>query len=252
MTRRNTLGFRAYAPALVGRDVRVLDVIHGMERALPGLRLAWRIPNRGRPIALPHRDAWLAEATQDGGFPLLCNGDNSYPVTVSGRETSARFSPGGQALFEVNAVLPLDEPVIAAATAMLESVAEGARSFWGRVTPYETAVDIAYQTAPTREGPPAPLRGLPALKLPKHLRSPELPCYLGWVNYWSAATAQVIGFPDLVRDAELLTRSRRTPSGGWLVQLTTEPLELDIPSHLEALKEAYERFPAIGGRDAPR
>jgi hypothetical protein len=151
----------------------------------------------------------------------------------------------------VYAELPLDEPVIASAAAVLEGVAEGARAFWGRATPDGAALDIAYQTAPTPEGPPSPRRGLPALKLFKHIRSPEIPYYLGWLNYWSAAAAQAIGFPDPARDAELLTRARRTPSGGWVVQLTDAPLDLDNPAHLDALKRAYERFPEIGGRAAP-
>ena len=119
-------------------------------------------------------------------------------------------------------------------------------------TPYAAAVDIAYQIAPTREGPPSPRRGLPALKLFKHLRSPEIPYYLGWLNFWSAASAKAIGFPDPTRDAELLTRARRTASGGWVVQLTDAPLELDNPAHLDALLRAYERFPEIGGRVAAR
>ena len=95
MTKRRTLIFIVYAPALVGKDGRALEVIHGMEKALPGLRLAWRLSEGGRPIALPHRDAWLAERTQDGRIPLLCNGDESYPVTVSGRQIPAILSPGG-------------------------------------------------------------------------------------------------------------------------------------------------------------
>jgi hypothetical protein len=53
------------------------------------------------------------------------------------------------------------------------------------------------------------------------------------------------------RDAELLTRARRTASGGWVVQLTAAPLDLDAPAHLDALKGAYERFREIGGRAAP-
>jgi hypothetical protein len=80
---------------------------------------------------------------------------------------------------------------------------------------------------------------------------PEIPHYLGWLNYWSAASARTIGFPDPARDAELLTRARRTESGGWVVQLTDAPLDLDNPAHLDALKRAYDRFPAIGGRAAP-
>ncbi len=66
-----------------------------------------------------------------------------------------------------------------------------------------------------------------------------------------AAAAEVIGFPDPVRDTELLAGAHRTPSGGGLVQLTDAPLDYDNPAHLDALKRAYERFPVIGGRTAP-
>src|SRR5690606_3820990 len=84
MTTQSSLGIIVYAPALVGNDRRTLDIVHGMEKALPGLRLEWRLSDSGRPIALPQRDAWLAEKTRDGKFPLLCNGDESYPVTING------------------------------------------------------------------------------------------------------------------------------------------------------------------------
>ncbi|SEL46353.1 hypothetical protein SAMN05444354_106111 [Stigmatella aurantiaca] len=89
------------------------------------------------------------------------------------------------------------------------------------------------------------------MKLFEHIRSPEIPYYLGWLNYWSAAAAKAIGFPDPARDAEQFKRARRTASGGWVVQLTDAPLDLDNPAHLDALKRAYERFPEIGGRSAP-
>ncbi|HYO52475.1 DUF5953 family protein [Archangium sp.] len=69
--------------------------------------------------------------------------------------------------------------------------------------------------------------------------------------YWSAAAARAIGFPDPTRDAELLARSRRTATGGWVVRLTDAPLDLDNPAHLDALKRAYERFPKIGGHSTP-
>jgi hypothetical protein len=91
---------------------------------------------------------------------------------------------------------------------------------------------------------------LPALKLAWDIPSPEIPHRLGWVNYWSAAAARAIGFPDAARDAELLSRARRTVTGGWVVRLTDEPLDLDNPAHLDALLRTYERFPEIGGRSA--
>jgi hypothetical protein len=252
MTTQNSLILIVYAPALVGDDNRTLSAVHGLERALPGLRLEWGVTEERQLAALPQRDAWLAEATARGKFPLVCNGDESYPVMISGVKRSASSSPGGQPQLQVHAELPLDAAVIVAAAEMLERVAEGTRAFWGRATPNGAAEDIAKQTAPTLGGPPSPPRGLPALKLFEHIRAPEIPYYLGWLNYWSAAAAQAIGFPDPARDADLFARARRTAMGGWIVQLTDAPLDLDNSAHLDALKQAYERFPEIGGRVTPR
>jgi hypothetical protein len=251
MTRRKALTLIVYAPVLVGKDGRTLAVVHGMEKALPGLRLEWEVGKGGRPIALSQRDAWLAERTQDGRFPLLCNGDESYPATVNGRGRPGLLSPGGRSLSEVHAELPLDEPMIAAAVALLEGVAEGARSFWGHASPYGYGSEVAQQFRRSPHGPECSPRGLPMLNLPEKLLAPEIPWFLGWLNYWSAATAQAIGFPDPSRDADLLSRARHTASGGWVVQLTDAPLDLDNPAHLDALLRAYERFPEIGGRSAP-
>ena len=72
MTTPRALTLIVYAPALVGKDGRTLDVVHGMEKALPGLRLEWRISERGRPIALPQRDAWLARKDDRTGDSLFC------------------------------------------------------------------------------------------------------------------------------------------------------------------------------------
>lgn len=48
-----------------------------------------------------------------GGFPLVCNGDESYPVSVTGWELSAVSAPGGQAELDVHVALPLAEKGIA-------------------------------------------------------------------------------------------------------------------------------------------
>ena len=250
MTPQSTLGIIVYAPALLARDGRTLAVVHGMEQSFPGLRLDWKVSEEGRPIALPQRDTWLSEGTRDGGFPLVCNGDESFPVMIYGLQTPARQAPGGQSMLDVHAELPLNEVVIAAAADVLGGVAEGARAFWGHATPSSAGVEIARQTRDLVHKPGIPPRGLPALKLPEKIRAPEIPHRLGWLNYWSAAAARAIGFPDPARDAELLSRARSTASGGWIVQLSDAPLDLDNPAHLDALKRAYQRFPEIGGRVA--
>ncbi|WP_414641259.1 DUF5953 family protein [Archangium sp.] len=219
-----------------------------MERALPGLRLAWRLSKAGRPIALPQRAAWLAESVADGAFDLLCNGDERYPITMSGFRESAISSPGGEPPLLVHAQLPQDELVVAAAAAMLGHVAEGVRARWGTVTPGPVRQVIAAQTGPKSGMPQRPPHGLPMLKLPWNIRSSQVPQYLGWINYWSAPAAEAIGFPDPSRDAELLARARRTASGGWVVSLTAALLDLDEPAHVEALKRAYDRFREVGGR----
>jgi hypothetical protein len=247
-TKKNQIAVIVYAPALVGDDERPVAVVHAMERAIQGLHLGWMISGEGQCIPLPERDAFIARERMNGGFPLLRSGDDTLQVTVTGWECPATNSPGGQAQLEVHATLPLAANGIAAAAELLEAIGEGARAFWGHATPFDAGVDIARQTKNWAANPQHPPRGLPALKLPWEIRSPEIPHRLGWLNYWSAAAAQAIGFPDPARDAELLSRARRTATGGWLVRLTDAPLELDDPAHLKALLQTYERFPEIGGR----
>ena len=218
-----------------------------MERVLPGLRLGWTTSEKEELIALPHRDEWVAANRTAFGLPFLCNGDDDHLVTVAGWDNPMGLAAGSPPHFEVHGSLPLDEAVVATAGCVLAAVAEEARAFWGHVTPFHTAVEISRQTVHPRWKPGVPPRSLPALKFPEDIRAPEIPHYLGWLNYWSAATAQAIGFPDPSRDAELLSRARHTMAGGWVVSLTEAPLDLDRPAHLEAIRNAYERFPEIGG-----
>lgn len=249
-TQENELALIVYAPALVGDDGRPLAVVRGMERVLPGVHLGWMVTGEGQRRVLSDRDAWIARETADGGFPLLRSGDDAFRVTVTGWESPAGSSPGGKAQLEVHAVLPLSADSIAAAD-VLVSIGENARAFWGHATPFRAGVEIARQTRSGTANSRPPPRGLPALKRPWDIRSPEIPMRLGWLNYWSAAAARAIGFPDPARDAELLSRSRRT-AGGWLVRLTETLLDLDDPTHVEALLRTYERFPEIGGRAPSR
>ncbi|WP_370640431.1 DUF5953 family protein [Myxococcus sp. XM-1-1-1] len=251
MTARKRLILITQGPVLAGHEQRAHAVVQGMERAVPGLRLDWTVAESRKMVELPQRDAWLAQATHAGEFPFLCNGDERWPVMVSGAQKPASLSPGGHPSFEMSAKLPLDAVGLAAVAALLEAVAEGACAYWGHASPEGYGSEVSEQMRHSARGPERSPRGLPMLSLSRHLPSPEIPQYLGWLNYWSAAAARALGFPDPSRDAKLLSRARRTASGGWVVQLTETPLDYDDPVHLDALLRTYERFPAIGGRSSP-
>jgi hypothetical protein len=251
MTMQGRLHFGVQAPALTGDDGRTLAVVRGVELALPGLRLEWMVGEGGRLIELSQRDIWLAEAAAHGKFPLLCNGDERYPVTITGLRIPASQAAGGQPLLDVHADLPLDGTILAAASDALDAMAAGAGASWGHVSREGYGSEVARQMRHSDDGPEHSPRGLPMINPPAKLRSSEIPNWLGWLNYWSAAAARAIGFPDPALDSELLSRARRTASGGWVVQLTDAPLDYDNPAHLDVLKRTYERFPVIGGRSAP-
>jgi hypothetical protein len=248
---QKSLNLNIYAPALVSDDKRPLVIVHGMERALPGLWLAWTLSEKGAFIPLTHRDEWVAADRTDGGFPFLCNDDASRPVTLTGLENPNGLAVGSPPRFEVHATLPLDAIGIAAAGDVLDAIAEGALAVWGHASPWGFNEIVSQQFRDPEDEPHETPHRLPWLLRPRYNRAPEIPHYLGWLNYWSVATAEAIGFPDPARDAQLLSRARRTASGGWVVQLTDAPIDLDIPAHLDVLKRAYERFPEIGGRAAP-
>ena len=223
------------APALVVDDRRLLSVVHAMERGMPGLRLSWAISDEGEVFPVPRDDVRGTERKSNGSFLLLCNADEAHLVTISRGEIPGALCSGGKPQFFVYADWPVDAPGVAAATDVLEGVAEAADSYWAHVTPNTVTDDFAKQTSQTPGGPSKTPRGLPMLKNAWELRSPDVPRHLGWLNYWSAAAARAIGFPDPARDADLLSRARRTASGGWVVRLTEAPLDLDNPAHLQEL-----------------
>jgi len=248
---KKSLNVIVFAPALVGDEKRPLTIAQQMERALPGLRLEWTTSEKNDLIALPNRDEGIATDKANGGFFFLCNDDENHPVTLSGWENPDGLAAEGAPHFQVSASLPLDSASIESAVGVLEAIGEGARAFWGHVSPEGYGVELAQQTRHSPSDPDVSPRGLPVIALPRDIPAPEIPHFLGWLNYWSAAAARAIGFPDPSRDAELLSRSRRTATGGWVVRLTDAPLDLDNRAHLDTLKRAYERFPEIGGRAAP-
>jgi uncharacterized protein DUF5953 len=86
---------------------------------------------------------------------------------------------------------------------------------------------------------------LPGINLERWAHA-YVPFQIGWCNYWSAQTCELLGFPDQSRDADLLATSTPLANGAWLVRLTDTPLDLRLDEHITKLGEAYRRFPEIG------
>lgn len=95
----------------------------------------------------------------------------------------------------------------------------------------------------------APL--LPRLDGPLHAHLSRMPQRLGWLNYWHPKVAAELRFPDAENDGPVLSLSRRSESGAWLVKLTAESLDLTRADHVEAITRAYWRFDKIGTRLRP-
>lgn len=78
--------------------------------------------------------------------------------------------------------------------------------------------------------------------------SPLQPEQVGWLNYWSEATCEYLGFPQLWREEQVLRLSHRTPKGAFLVRLSQEPLDIRNPDHVRLIASAYEHLPNLGVR----
>ncbi len=105
---------------------------------------------------------------------------------------------------------------------------------------------------PSRWLPP-PGHGIPNTYIrAEEVDDPRSPEFYEWLNYWSPATAAHLGFPDASRDAEWLSRAEHLENGGWILQLTPEPLDMEgRPDHVATVRRFLERFPQVGFRDRP-
>lgn len=232
-----------YAPVPGDYDPRVLGVVAAIEAALPGVHLDHEVTASGTARQLPDRDDALREASSRRQFPFVFHADEDRYVGIRGREIPGTMMPGHIAAWELWASLPLSEPADHLAQAIGE-IGRASSSHWGSASPDAAAAIIAQQTVHPGLARPVPL-GLPGLLLPARLSDAFVPHRLGWINYWSKTTCELLDFPDHARDHELLTRAHAV-GDSWVVRLTDDPLDLSRADHLSALRAAYVRFARVG------
>ena len=188
------------------------------------------------------RARWLCTRAASGAIPLLAS-EEEPSVFFNARTVAARSSPYGHAT--IRAMLELPASYIANTARVVAGVGRALQAYWGMATPQPARDTMVMQRVHPGQKRVPPL-GLPKLKGGIVLASTAVPHELGWINYWPAPAAALLGFPDPDRDAEWLPYSTKLDDGGWIVQLTADPLDLERPEHLDAVKRAYKRFAAIG------
>ncbi|MGL4596894.1 MAG: DUF5953 family protein [Bacteroidia bacterium] len=68
------------------------------------------------------------------------------------------------------------------------------------------------------------------------------------INIWSSYICNQVDFiPE--KHASLFEIAELLENGAWWLQLTIDPLDVEIPEHLARLRAAYEALPKVGGRD---
>jgi uncharacterized protein DUF5953 len=239
------------APPLSGADERPARAAQALEEVFPSqcLRYEARRPSDGEAgvdlVPIEDRAAWLSATTERGRVPLITNGDQDHFISMVGHAWPPVLGPGRQAILHFICNVPDQPPFVDRIDDLLAAIGVALSAYSGYATPFKAGALLGQQIIhPGSDGKPP--SGLPALRPARELAGPEVPQRLGWVNYWCAATAALLHFPDPHRDLELLSRAHPTEGGRWTVRLTDEPLDLARPDHVKTLLRAYERFPEIG------
>jgi len=233
-----------HAPRLAVDDERIARVVAGFESVFPGARLDHEVTPALTAQRASDRDELLRDAAARRELPFLFTGDDARYLALRGNELPGPLAPGGEPLWEIWLSMPIAEG-LARLEEAIANVGRAAGAFWGAASPDRAAAIIASQVVHPRQPRPLPA-GLPGLLSPDRLARASIPHRLGWINYWSEATARELDFPGAA-DPALLARSHAI-DGAWLVRLTDDPLDLARPDHLAALRDAYDRFAAIGRR----
>jgi hypothetical protein len=228
----------AFASPFERNSTRAEPAVRAIEAGW-SVHLIYEVTAEGMRIRHDHdRAAYLASDPR-GALPFLATPDDEPHATLTGVVEPGLLAPGGVDELHILGKLP---PVDAMRAGNgLEHFSVALAATWAMLTPPAAHATIVEQVIAPGSGE-VPPSGLPRLDLGEDLPR-YVPRRLGWINYFSDAAATRIGFVD---DATFA--SVRRVAGGWLAQLTAEPLDLERPDHLEALRTAYARLPALGRR----
>jgi hypothetical protein len=197
------------------------------------------LPN-GQLKLIPDKEKWLLDNVKNDGFEIICNGSETDYIGIDG---SKGLQEGNYILLKT----PQKPEYISKLTPLIEKLGDILEAFFITSDPGETAgkTNFRYQSGDYGENPYR-LPWLAPMFQYKILPSAMADSF-GWINYWSKKVANNAGF-DPEKDKQYFDICYPTQKG-WLLQITKDPLNLEIPEHLEKLKAAYNRFKKVGGQD---
>ncbi len=236
----------ASAPPLKAHDERLGVLFEAVNSILGGNSLKILITEDHRRISIKDKATLVTYQSNKETIPLLWNGEDDEFAFLNARMIPSPICPGNASLSEF--VMNISKTSLSCefASKLLVEIGESTEAYWAIITPENAAEIIGSQTIHSHIGG-IPLRGLPALHPSSELDSCLVPQRLGWINYWSKEAFQRI---LLSTEAHIPVTGFRIKDTrlGWIIHTTIDPLDLDLPDHLEALQAMYQIYPAIGGR----
>jgi hypothetical protein len=207
-------------------------ILSATEQILQTEPLEFEIADDGHPQVVAQRGDRMLQLLSDAGWALLCNGREHHLVSVTIRELFTGQSTSNslfqlsvdlatgwnheQRIFELVGTLG---PLCAAYRGCTTLVQTGARTMDEYLCEFPD---------------PAP---------PPHV--PITPC---WIAYWSAATVHALAVGHDDPRIGLFHHVEHRSDGSLVLQLTPDPLDLDVPHHRYAIESIYAAFPEIPRR----
>jgi hypothetical protein len=207
--------------------------------------------NEIKTIKIENRLEWLNKTLETEESFFLNSGYKNkealVELTVSSSFIEFRECLESSCVFNLRMNLTFTSQVY---NQIINKISKNLIMHWGEISFSKTKTNLVHQIVRPHEKNRNPEYGLPIVKIPQFLNGPDIPFFIGWINYWSENTVEIVEF-NQAKDSDLFYKIQHTDNGGIILQLTEEPLDLEIPEHLAALKKVYERFPKVGGRDTP-
>lgn len=179
---------------------------------------------------------WLARRATTMDSSLLCNGSNDAYVGITTRLLDAYCFTEGESVFQTVIDFPERSEYLHRVTGLLCALGATMRACYATTTPSSAAVAIVQGA-----GNVTPWA---SMKSTGRGISAYVPRRADWASCWSHETCRRLGF-SMANHGGLFAQATELPDYGVFVQLTDEPLDLELSPHRIKLEALYKALPEI-------